>query len=68
MSVAKQIASEVMASMAVLLAIFAEWFAKPWDDLQSWRSCTLPFEGLRADLREEFVAVMRTLANPATFQ
>ena len=55
-----------MASMAALLAIFAVSFAKPWDDQQSWRWRTLPFEGLRANLHEEFVAVTHTLTNPAT--
>ena len=67
LSIAKQIASEVIASRAALLAIFAVSFAKPWDDQQSWGWRTLPFEGLRADLREEFVAVTYTLTNPATF-
>ncbi len=67
LSITKQIASEVMASMAALLAIFTVSFAKPWDDQQSWRWRTLPFEGLRANLREEFVAVTHTLTNPATF-
>ena len=50
MPAVKQIMSKVAVSLGALLVAFAVWFAKPWDDLQSWRWYTLPFEGLRGEL------------------
>ena len=34
----------------VLLVGGATWLTRPWDDLQSWRWYTMPFEGLRAEI------------------
>lgn len=59
--------------LLVLLIAGGIWLTKPWDDLQTWRWYTLPFEGLRADVFTHWeviqpVARLQASTNPRRYQ
>ena len=66
--------AETMGILLVVLVIGGGiWVTKPWDDLQSWRWFTLPFEGSRAEVFSNWaviqpVALLRSSTNPRQYE
>jgi CubicO group peptidase (beta-lactamase class C family) len=69
----KRIAKTLGILLLVLLIGGGSWVTKPWDDLQSWRWYTMPFESLRAEVFSNWeviqpVAPLQASTNPRQYQ
>ena len=65
----RRIAKAIGTLLLLVLIGGGTWFTKPWDDLQSWRWYTMPFERPRAEIFTHWeviqpVALLQASTNP----
>ncbi len=68
----KRIAKTLGIVLLVFFIAGGTWITRPWDDLQSWRWYTMPFESLRADIFSHWeviqpVALVRASTRPRVY-